>query len=94
MPDGRNSFQFVVDDPETVLQHGRAPDELHVGTETRQIVDNQHETPHGARFAVSRRRGEHVINVQRHGDDGEISQQVPVQHLQGCPAGGVHRPSR
>lgn len=82
MPYGRDCFQLVVDGSESTGQHARASNELQIGAETRQIVEGQHDTPHEAGPTDGVRQSEHVINVHRHADQGEISQQARVQHLQ------------
>lgn len=73
IPYGRKCLELVVNDSETVVQHARATDELHVRAETGQIVERQHDTPNDAWLAVCCRHGVHVKDVHRYADQDEIS---------------------
>lgn len=81
MPHRCDGFQLVVDDVESVAQHTRTPNELHVGAEAGQIVEGQDQAPGYAGLTVVGRRGEQIENVHRHADQHEISQQVLVERL-------------
>lgn len=98
MPHGRYGFKLVVDRREPVVQHARAPYELHVGAETSQIVEREHHAPQRAGRAVDDGHGVQVVDVDRYAEQHEVSQEILVEVLHQRPAAvaavvdGVLRP--
>lgn len=91
MPHGRDGLELVVDEFETAVKHASTPYELHVRAEAGQIVESQHDAPHGAGLAIDGGRGKHVVNVHGHADQREVPQQVLVESLQDRVGAGHSR---